>query len=131
MTVLGELFKKTKKILVIEDEESVLRAIEIALKAKGYNVLKASNGHDGLRLALSNIPILVILDIRLPDMDGWQVISNLKASDQTKNIPVLIVSQLNQIGDITTGFEMGANAYVTKPLDLAKFYKKVSEILKD
>ncbi|MEK7288316.1 MAG: response regulator [Elusimicrobiota bacterium] len=130
--MFSRLFKKkAKEILLIEDDEAVSSTVEIALKAKNYGVLKTTQGHNGIQLAMRNIPALIILDIRLPDMEGWQVISNLKSSEKTKNIPILILSQLNQVGDITTGFELGINGYVTKPLDLGKLYKKISEILGD
>ena len=106
-------------------------ALEIALHAKDYKTLKASKGHDGIRMAIGHTPDLIILDIRLPDIEGWQVLSNFKASDKAKNIPVIILTQLNQMGDINAGFDLGATGYLTKPLDLHKLYKKITEILGD
>ncbi|MBI2069351.1 MAG: response regulator [Elusimicrobia bacterium] len=124
-----KLFKKSKTILVIEDDDSVAHTIEIALNAKGYKILRTSKGHEGIRMAMTHVPQAIILDIRLPDIDGWQVLNNLKATDKAKNIPVLVLTQLNQLGDINTGFGLGAASYVTKPLDLNKLYAKLAEIL--
>ncbi|MBI4669074.1 MAG: response regulator [Elusimicrobia bacterium] len=129
--MLSKFFKKPRIILVIEDEEAVASTLEIALNAKGYKTIKTASGHEGTNLAMKNSPALVILDIRLPDIDGWQVLNNLRATESTKNIPVLILTQLNQMGDINMGFNLGATAYLAKPLDLSKLYKKVSEILGD
>ncbi|MBI4064339.1 MAG: response regulator [Elusimicrobia bacterium] len=130
--MLNKLFKakKEKTILLVEDDEQLAHTVEIALATKGYKILRAKGGHEGLTMALKHQPLLILLDIRLPDIDGWWVLKSLKETQTTQNVPVVVLTQLNHMGDVNTGFNLGAVGYLTKPIDLQRLYKKVEEQIK-
>ncbi|MGF7160935.1 signal transduction histidine kinase/CheY-like chemotaxis protein/HAMP domain-containing protein [Rhodoligotrophos appendicifer] len=106
--------EKPATVLIIDDEKSSREAIARALKAEGYQVINAVGGRDGLRLAKEKRPDAIILDIIMPDLDGWGVLRALKADDDLSHIPVILVTVL---GDRDMGFALGAAEHLTKPID--------------
>lgn len=107
-----------EKILLIEDEAEIRGLIKLALEAAGYTtVYEAGNGEDGLAFARSRQPDLILLDLMLPGMDGLTVCRKLKSADETRNIPIIIISAKSEDSDVVVGLEMGAGDYITKPFN--------------
>lgn len=104
-------------ILVVEDNPQAAKLLSIYLAQAGYHVLTAQNGSQALALAAQHHPMAITLDLLLPDMDGWQVLTELKAMPNTRNIPVVIVSVLDRQA---LGFHLGALDYLVKPVERAE-----------
>jgi len=119
----------SKKILVIEDDPASLRLTQYMLEHKGYEVLTAVNGLDGLKKARSEEPDLVILDVMLPGMDGFDICYNLRAEPQTAKMPILMLSAKAREVDMDTGRKVGADNYITKPVDPAEIISSVEVLL--
>lgn len=118
-----------KKILIVDDEIETLRLISIALRRQGMQVITANNGSQALELAFSEAPNLIILDIMMPDINGFEVVKRLKKDEKTRDIPVLIFSARNQSSDKVTGYESGADDYLTKPIHPAELISHVKTLL--
>lgn len=105
-----------ERILLIEDEEDIRELVKMTLDEAGYpNVVTSSNGEDGLRAARFRPPDLILLDNMLPGMDGLSVCRKLKTDENTRNIPIIMLTARSEEVDIVLGLEMGANDYITKP----------------
>ncbi len=117
------------KILIIEDDPTSLRLIEYALKQHGYQVLTTLNGLEGIITAQKEEPDLIILDIMLPGIDGFEVCRRLHSGSQTANIPILIISAKTQKEDINAGFKAGADDYLLKPASPAEIISRVENLL--
>lgn len=120
----------SKKILVIEDDPASLRLMQYILEHNGYDVLTAINGLDGLKKAQSEEPDLVILDIMLPGIDGFDICYNLRAEPQTAKLPILMLSAKAREVDRDTGLKVGADYYITKPVDPANILSSVESLLR-
>ena len=119
-----------KKILIIEDEAALQHAATQALKTGGFEVLSAIDGEEGLRLAEAGLPDLILLDIILPKKDGFEVLSELKASDKTKDIPVIVLTNLESPGDVEKALELGAKTYLVKlNYRLEEIVEKIKEVI--
>jgi len=103
-----------KKILIIEDEESILEMYKMRLEQEGYLVIASNNGTDGIALAKKEKPDLILLDLVIPEIDGYQVLKKLRADQNTKNIKIYILSNLGQSQEINKGFTNGADGYLIK-----------------
>jgi len=119
-----------KKILLVEDEMDILNSLTNRLKACGFEVLAASDGHDGLSKAKQEDPDLIILDLMLPKMDGYKVCRMLKFDEKYKHIPVVLFTARAGDADRKTGKDVGADAYLVKPLDFEILLAKIKELLK-
>ena len=117
------------KILIVDDEIETLRLISIALRRQGLQVITASNGTQALELAITENPNLIILDIMMPDISGFEVVKRLKNNKKTTDVPVLIFSARNQLDDKVTGYESGADDYLTKPIHPAELVSHVKSLL--
>ena len=118
-----------KKILVIEDDPATLRLVEYSLKQEGYQIITASNGLDGIRKALGESPDLVILDVMLPGMDGFEICYRLRSEPATKHLPILMFSAKAQEIDKDTGIKVGADDYLTKPSAPSEIVSHVEKLL--
>ncbi len=118
-----------KKILVIEDDPATLRLIDYSLKQEGYQVITAPNGLDGIRKALGELPDLVILDVMLPGLDGFEICYRLRSEPATAKLPILMFSAKAQEIDKETGMKVGADAYLTKPSAPAEIVSHVAKLL--
>lgn len=116
-------------ILVIDDQLDNLRTLSEILLRKGYRVRQATNGKTALRTALSQPPDLILLDIRMPHMDGYAVCAALKESSQTREIPVIFLSALGEVTDKVKAFDMGGVDYVTKPFQVEEVLARVNSHL--
>jgi DNA-binding response OmpR family regulator len=121
----------TSRILVIEDDASIRLGLEDTLKAKGYEVAVATRGHAGLELAERSKPDLIILDIMLPDLDGFEVCRRLKnPRGGMPEVPIIMLSARGAVLDRVRGLELGADDYVTKPFSLMELLARVAAVLR-
>jgi DNA-binding response OmpR family regulator len=104
-----------KKILVVDDEPNILKLVCNRLKAGGYEVISAVDGEQALQTVRNEIPDLIILDLMLPKMHGYEVCKTLKTDEKLKNIPVIMFTAHGDVKDMKEGFDIGADAYLTKP----------------
>ncbi len=113
-------------ILVIDDDELLRREFKRNLEMFGFKVYQAKNGQNGLRLAQEKSPAFILLDWMMPGMDGLEVLAKLKHNKKTKDIPVFMLTGRGMIGDFDQASEIGADDYITKPLDLRDLGKTVA-----
>ncbi|HAX77391.1 MAG TPA: response regulator [Cyanobacteria bacterium UBA11372] len=118
-----------KKILLIEDDEYLLLLIERFLKSKGFNVLTAENGFIGLILAKEQKPDLIICDIKMPVLDGYGVLENIRKDLKIAKIPVFFISFYADDESISRAYQLGVNDYLKKPLDLNELLAKIKHKL--
>jgi two-component system alkaline phosphatase synthesis response regulator PhoP len=116
------------RILIVDDEPEMVRGLEDNLRFEGYQTLSASNGADGLALALREGPDLVLLDIMMPRMSGWDVLRGLRAKQV--DIPVIMLTARGEEVDRVLGLELGADDYVTKPFSLRELLARVRAVLR-
>lgn len=120
-----------KKILFIEDESALQKTIEEALKQENFKVVKALDGEIGLGLAKKELPDLILLDLILPKMDGFEVLKKLKEDAATKGIPVIILTNLEGTQDIEKALSLGATTYLVKAnYDLEEVVRKIKDTLR-
>jgi len=120
-----------QKILIIEDEVTLHEALLDYLKGEGFEVFSAVDGEKGVEEARAKLPDLVLLDIALPKKDGYEVLTELKKDDKTKNIPVILLTNLGSNEDIQKAFDKGATTYLIKAdYKLEDVVKKIKETLK-
>lgn len=117
------------KILIVEDEESLLRLESILLTSKGYDVIGAMTGQQALDAIVSDRPDLVLLDIMLPELDGFEVCSRIKSNPETKHIPVIMVTAKKTGEDMARGEAAGADWYITKPFKSAMVIETIQRFL--
>jgi two-component system, OmpR family, alkaline phosphatase synthesis response regulator PhoP len=120
-----------KKILVVEDEAELTGAIQIRLEQAGYEVLIAYDGQEALEKARTENPDLIVLDLMLPKIDGYKVCRLLKFDGKYKNIPVVMLTARAQEKDENLGYEVGADAFITKPFKYQVLLAKITELLGD
>jgi two-component system, OmpR family, alkaline phosphatase synthesis response regulator PhoP len=118
-----------KTILVVDDEEDVVDVLKLVLGKNGYEVLTATSGMDGLARAQSALPDLILLDIMMHRMDGWEVLKLLKLDERTGAIPVVILSARVEPKDKIRGLQEGAIDYVTKPFAVREILAKIAAVL--
>jgi len=103
-----------KKILFIEDESALQKTLGDTLKNEGYEVINALDGEIGLNLAKTQKPNLILLDLILPKMDGFEILEKLTQEEETKNIPVIVLTNLERMEDVNKAIELGAKTYLIK-----------------
>ena len=118
-----------KRILLIEDEKDMAYAVTLQLEAKGYEVITAFDGRDGLDKARTKKPDLIILDLMLPKIDGYKVCRMLKFDNKYQNIPIILFTARAQDSDKKIGRDVGADAYITKPFEPSVLLDKIRELL--
>ena len=124
------LYKNMKKILFIEDESALQKAVTGILADEGYNVLSALDGAIGLALIKKEKPDLVLLDLVLPKMDGFEVLTEVRKDPSVKSTPVIILSNLERMTDVQRALELGATTYLVKTnYRLDEVVKKIKETL--
>ena len=119
-----------RKILIVEDDRDIVEMITYNLRADGYEVLSAFTGKDGITLARRERPDLIILDIMLPVMDGFEVCRVLKSAEATACVPIIILSAKSQETDKIVGLELGADDYVTKPFSPRELIARIKAVLR-
>jgi CheY-like chemotaxis protein len=117
------------KILVIEDEESVRENIVELLDTEGFEALAAKNGRIGLFLAQKELPDLILCDVRMPELDGYGVLTGLRSEPTTAAIPFIFLTAKAAKTDLSLGLGLGANAYITKPFTLVELLETIDQAL--
>ncbi len=117
-----------KRILVVDDEDDILHFLELVLREKGYDVSTASGGHEALTKAQLEHPHLILLDIMMPQMDGWEVLKLLRVDEETADIPVAMLSARTEAKDRVQGLQEGAIDYICKPFSLQDLLVKIETI---
>ncbi len=118
-----------QRILVVDDEEDLVANLRMRLQATGYEVLVAADGNTAYEMAKTENPDLIVLDLTLPGMDGYQVCRLLKFDDKYKNIPVIMLTARTQKEDKEWGQKVGADCYMTKPYETKELLAKIKELL--
>lgn len=118
------------KILIIEDDHDIVEMIEYNLAQEGYQTVSAADGQRGIELAGSEQPSLIVLDIMLPVIDGFEVCRILRRDDSTAHIPIIILSARSQETDRIVGLELGADDYMTKPFSPREFVARIKAVLR-
>jgi len=122
----------SKKILIVEDDSFISDMYKAKLEYLGYNIKIAENGKVGLELAASFNPDLILLDIVMPEKDGFELLADLKKDEKLKDLPVILLTNLGRREDIEKGFKMGANDYIIKAhFTPQEVVDKVSKVLKE
>jgi two-component system alkaline phosphatase synthesis response regulator PhoP len=117
------------KILVVDDEIYIVHILDFSLGMEGYEVVTALDGEQALEKARVEKPDLIVLDIMMPKLDGYETCKRLKADDATKAIPVILLSAKGRNVDQKIGFEVGADDYITKPFSPRKLVERINAIL--
>ena len=118
-----------KCILVVDDERYIVNILDFTLGSEGFRVMSASNGEEALRMAMKETPDLVVLDIMMPKIDGFEVCRALKAKEETKDLPVILLTAKDRDADRKKGEEVGADLYMTKPFSPARLVEEVRNLL--
>lgn len=118
------------KILVVDDDRAINELIKVNLKLAGYDIVQAFDGTQGFALAKQELPNLVILDVMMPNVDGYTVAQRIRQNDTTKDIPILMLTALSDIEDKGRGFAIGIDDYLVKPFDMEELKMRVKAILK-
>jgi two-component system alkaline phosphatase synthesis response regulator PhoP len=117
-----------RKIMAVDDERHIVRLIQVNLERSGYQVITAFDGPDALRKVESDKPDLIVLDVMMPKMDGFEVLKRLQANPETRDIPIIMLTAKAQDADVFRGWASGVSAYLTKPfnpLELITFVKRI------
>jgi len=119
-----------KTILIVDDEQDILELLTFNLKREGYATLAAADGESALKLAIRTRPDLVILDVMLPEKDGWEVMRELKRHPETQSLPVIFLTAKDSEIDEVVGLELGADDYIVKPISMHKLLARVKLALR-
>lgn len=117
------------RILVVDDEADLVSVLRIGLEAEGFEILEASDGEEGLRMARECKPALVLLDLMLPKLDGYKVCRSLKFDERYRAVPILILSARSGEQDRRLAHDMGADGFITKPYEMKDLVAKVKHKL--
>jgi DNA-binding response OmpR family regulator len=117
------------KILIAEDEPDIRDLITFTLRFAGHDVIVTANGEDALRNVQSELPDLVLLDVRMPRMNGYEVCQHIRQDEKIKNIPVVFLSAKGQENEIEAGMQVGATEYIVKPFSPDELTEKIRSIL--
>lgn len=117
------------RILVVDDEIYIVHILDFSLGMEGYEVITALDGEEALEKANEHKPDLIVLDIMMPKMDGYETCKILKADETTRHIPVILLSAKGRNVDMQTGYDVGADEYITKPFSPRKLVDRINAIL--
>ena len=117
------------KILIVEDNEMNRDMLSRRLMRKGFEVVMAEDGQKGVDMSISENPDLILMDLSLPVMDGWQATSTIKESEETKHIPIIVLTAHAMAGDREKALEAGADEYDTKPIEFKRLLGKIKDFL--
>ena len=118
-----------KRLLVVDDDPGLLLAVSDTLRSEGYDVVTARRGADALVRVAESLPDLIISDIRMPGMDGYQLVRNLRSNARTRLVPIIFLTAKDETADRVQGFRTGVDAYLTKPFEPEELAAVVSAIL--
>jgi len=118
-----------KKILIVDDEPEIVGILKFRLSSWGYETLSALNGEEALKVAATEKPDLILLDVMMPGMSGFEVLKKLKSQDITKAIPVIMVTVAAARAEMERGLKEGAAYYLTKPYDASELLERIKKLL--
>jgi DNA-binding response OmpR family regulator len=118
-----------KKILVVDDDPYILMSLEFLMKKNGYGVMIARNGTEALDIVGKQMPDVVLLDIMMPDVDGYEICRHIKKTAKLKHTKVVFMSAKSKEADIQKGYDLGAALYVTKPFSTRELVKQIKGLL--
>jgi two-component system alkaline phosphatase synthesis response regulator PhoP len=119
-----------QKVLIVDDEMDALLSLKVALEAEGYNVAEAKDGYEAINKVHSEKPDVILLDLMIPGIDGFEVCNQLKSDDMYRHIPIIMLTARGEIDDKVEGIELGADDYVTKPFNLKELKARVKMVLR-
>lgn len=119
-----------EKILVVDDEDNILELLRFNLENSGYKVLTAQNGIDALRIAKTEVPDLILLDLMLPGMDGYDVCKEIRRDDNISSTPIIMITAKGEELDKILGLELGADDYITKPFSVRELKARLKAVLR-
>jgi DNA-binding response OmpR family regulator len=124
------LNKQSKRLAYIEDEAEMIDLVRLILGRRGYTVLGANGGHEGLELVRKELPDLVLLDLMMPDMDGWDVYHQIKSEELTRDIPVIVITAKAQDIDKILGLRVAkVEDYISKPFSPQELIDRIDKVL--
>ena len=118
-----------KRILLVDDHQAVFRLLEAIVRIKGYELIYAESGQQGIVMARKELPDLILLDVMMPDIDGFKVCQYLKENPETKDIPVMFLTARGAEGELETGRKAGADGFMTKPFQTIEVFKQIEKLL--
>ena len=118
-----------KKILIVDDDPDILRLVEVVLKRAGFNVSTAKNGMDAINYLQTDIPSLMLLDVAMPGMNGFDVLSRVKSDERTRAMPIMMLTARSQKEEIVKAIQMGALNYMAKPFDSKELISRIKKII--
>ena len=118
-----------KKVLLVEDNEMNRDMLSRRLTKRGFNVIIAVDGREGIDLAKKEMPDVILMDMSLPEIDGWEATKRIKAGDATKNIPLIALTAHAMAGDREKALQAGCDDYDTKPIDFQRLLEKIEKAL--
>ncbi len=121
--------KTTKKILIVDDDPNILLSVEFLLVKNGYDVLVARNGMEAMEIIEDTVPDIVLLDIMMPDVDGYVICEYIKKNERTKSVKVIFLSAKSREADVNFGYEMGADLYMVKPFSTRTLLEQINTLL--
>ena len=119
----------SKRILVVDDEMYIVNILDFTLGSEGFRVISAANGEEALRQAMEIEPDLIVLDVMMPKIDGFEVCRALKAKEETKHVPIILLTAKDRDSDREKGTEAGADLYMTKPFSPARLVEEIRALL--
>lgn len=120
---------EAQKILVVDDDPYILMSLEFLMKKNGYDVIVARNGTEALDLLEKRVPNLVLLDIMMPDVDGYAICKHIKSNKKLKEAKVVFMSAKSKEADIQKGMDLGASLYITKPFSTRELMKQINALM--
>ncbi|MFP4497590.1 MAG: response regulator transcription factor [Vulcanimicrobiota bacterium] len=119
------------KVLLVDDDDQILRSLRTYLELESYEVETASNGVEALQKIKQYDPEIVVLDIMMPEMDGFEVMEKIKENPETEKLPVIMLTAKGQDVDVLKGYRMGAASYMTKPFNLNELVENIEMVMND
>ena len=118
-----------RKILIVDDEPNIVMTLEYTFKKKDFEVFIARDGSEALQILENNAPDIVLLDIMMPNVDGYQTLKQIRNNDSLKNTKVVFLTAKNKASDIEKGLKLGADKYLIKPFSIKKIVSEINELL--
>jgi two-component system alkaline phosphatase synthesis response regulator PhoP len=125
---MKKISDRRAKILVVDDERGTIDVLRISLESDNYDVAEAYTGDGTIRKAHNENPDLILLDVMLPDMTGYEICNKLRKDPSTRFVPIIMLTGMGEVGRMA-GIELGADAYITKPFDLSELKEKIRTVL--
>jgi diguanylate cyclase len=116
-------------ILIVDDERNNRKLLEVMLSAEGYRTISATTGEEALAMVAEHTPDLVLLDVMMPGVDGYQVASQIKANERTRNTRIILITALNDLNSQKHGMTAGADAFLSKPVERVELFARVNTLL--